>query len=147
MIYSIELKLVPANDTKNRMPNAKELKSIIDKYSDGNRGLVIGHDSFYDFQYDTMNTGYDTIDTTGAIGSIQSSFIEGDKLFLVININDNIIISDRVILFYRAKLRNTNKDVSVTLNSVELIVIDLINIRPTETIKESNLSIIRREEN
>lgn len=147
MIYSIELKLVPANDTKSRMPNAKELKPIIDKYSEGNRGLVIGHDSFYDFQYDTMNTGYDTIDTTGAIGFIQSSFIEGDKLFLVININDNITISDRVILFYRAKLRNTNKDVSVTLNSVELIAIDLINIRPKETIKESNLSIIRREEN
>lgn len=146
MIYSIELKLVPANDKKNRMPNAKELKSIIDKYSEGNKGLVIGHDSFYDFQYDTMNTGYDTIDTTGAIGFIQSSFIEDDKLFLVININDNITISDRVILFYRAKLRNTNKDVSVTLNSVELIAIDLINIRPIETIKESNLSIIRREE-
>ena len=145
MLYKIELKTLPENAPSRVTLGPKELKTFLDKrYSyENDEAIVIGHDSLYDFLYDTANTGYDKVDSLGVVGTIRETMIEDDKLFLTVKLNEGVEISDRVILFYRSTIKSIPLKYGGTWD-IEIIAVDLINIRPSDNVDDDKLSTIEK---
>ena len=143
MRYRIELKSIFANDETGRGPTLDTLRDSIKAYCQSHKGYIIKHDSFYDYRYDTMQTGYSVVDERKIYGTAIGAKIEDDKIFVNIDIGDNIKVPDKNILFYRAKMSSST--IGGVLDNMEIIAIDLIEIRPSDKIPDDNLSTIITE--
>ena len=143
MRYKIELKSVFINDETGRGPTLDTLKNSIKAYCKNHKGYIIKHDSFYDYRYDTMQSGYPVVDERKIYGTAIGVKIENNKVFVDIEIGDNIEIPDKIILFYRAKMSSSN--IYGVLDKLEIIAIDLIEVRPSDKIPDENLSTIITE--
>ena len=100
MRYKIEVLTVTDEKISNRFPSLEDIKKSIDDYSEGFKGLIILHDTLYDYSYDISGSNYHTVDTTTAIGHINSTIIENDKLYINVDLTKqfaNMIIAQRAI--------------------------------------------------
>ena len=120
-IFKIELKniteLRKADGSVNRYPPVGELKKFLVMYMESGQGIVILHDSFYDYQYDTKLSSYHKVD---------------DKLYLIVEFNDTFNPEKDYICFYRANLESDPREQERTLKITNLFAIDLITIAESE---------------
>ena len=138
MNYKIELKTTVLNDKSNRMPSIERFKDIIDEYSVGFKGIVLLHDSLYDYRYDTKLQGYHSVDSNTVIGRVTSTVIEDGKLYLIVDCIRELDTNKQFICGFRSKLES--KSGSVTFDSVNVFAIDLVSIGENENVPKENLS-------
>ena len=141
MLYKIELKTI-SNDTKNRMPSLKNIKKYIDEYSEGNNGVIVLHNSFYDYRYDTRIAYYDHIDTHGIVGHITSSLINLNKVYLIADINEDVTIEGEYVCIYRAIMSTSIESNNTLFDQFHLFAVDLIHIAEDESLSKDKLSSI-----
>ena len=142
MKYKIELKTKIFNDSqKKRMPSLERIKEAIDAYSKDGKGLIVKHDSIFDYHYNTRVDGYNTVDSLAVVGHITNSIIEDDKLFLIVNINNNETLDYKCICFFRSRMQNTADNKDNTFNLFDIFAVDLI---ATNLISEENVSVVER---
>lgn len=142
MKYKIELKTKIFNDSqKKRMPSLERIKEAVDAYSKDGKGLIVKHDSIFDYHYNTRVDGYNTVDSLAVIGHITDSVIEDDKLFLIVNINNNETLDYKCICFFRSRMQNTADNEDNTFNLFDIFAVDLI---ATNLISEENVSVVER---
>lgn len=142
MKYKIELKTKIFNDSqKKRMPSLEKIKEAIDVYSKNGKGLLVKHDSVFDYQYNTRVDGYNTVDSLAVVGHITNSVIEDDKLFLIVNINNNESLDYKCICFFRSRMQNTADNEDNTFNLFDIFAVDLI---VANSVSEGNISIVEK---
>ena len=141
MLYKIELKTI-SNDAKGRMPSLENIKKYLDEYSKGNNGVIVLHNSFYDYRYDTRIAYYDHVDTHGIIGHIISSSIEYDKIYLIADINEDVTIEGEYVCTYRAIMGTSIESDDTLFDQFHLFAIDLIHIAEDESLPKDKLSSI-----
>lgn len=138
MKYKIELKTKITNDKSNRMPSIEKMKDIIDEYSVGFKGIILLHDSLYDYRYDTKLQGYHSVDSNTVIGRTTSTVIEDGKLYLIVDCIRELDVNNQFICTFRSKLES--KSGNVTFDSINVFAIDLISIGENENVSKENLS-------
>lgn len=136
-IFKIELKniteLRKADGSVNRYPPVGELKKFLVMYMESGQGIVILHDSFYDYQYDTKLSSYHKVDSHNVIGHMLDVIVENDdKLYLIVEFNDTFNPEKDYICFYRANLESDPREQERTLKITNLFAIDLITIVESE---------------
>ena len=140
MKIKVELKTKVENDEFGRVPDINKIKEAIEEYTVGFKGLIVLHNSIYDYQYDTRNKSYNDVDTKSVIGHIISSEIEDDKLFLIIEVTDTTIEGDRYICFFRSRMETTPDAKDNKFNDFNIFAVDLVNVEESEQVTERYLS-------
>lgn len=140
MILKIELKTDVTNDNLHRIPPLKQIKSAIDKYSEGFKGVVVLHESLYDYRYDTRGNSYTNVDSRQVVGSVMNTEINNDKLYLIIDVNETFDINKKVICFFRSNMQCSPGSKSLIFDELNIFVIDIINIGDTEDVTNERLS-------
>ena len=142
MKYKVEIKTT-FDDESGRAPMLNTINDGINAYCKNHKGYVIKHDSFYDYRYDTSQSDYHTVDERSINGIAIGSRIEDDKVFVTMDIGDNVEVPAKCICFYRAKMSSST--IGGVLDTMQILAIDLIEIRPSDNIPDENLSIITTE--
>ena len=140
MKIRIELKTKMANDNLHRVPSLNVVKKAVDTYSVGFKGVVVLHDSLYDYKYDTRSAMYSTVDSRQVVGNIRSSEITEEKLFLIVDVNDKFLKGRDCICFFRSQMQAVPGSNSATFDDLNIFVIDLIMIGDNEKVDEQYLS-------
>lgn len=143
MKYRVELKSTFDGDENGRAPILESINYAINEYCRNHKGYITKHDSLYDYRYDTIQSDYNTIDERGICGIATGSRIEDDKIFVTMEIGDNVEVPEKCICFYRAKMSSST--IGGVLDTIQILAIDLIEIRPSDNIPDENLSIITTE--
>ena len=140
MKIRIELKTKMTNDNLHRIPSLNVVKKAVDTYSVGFKGVVVLHDSLYDYKYDTRSAMYSTVDSRRVVGNIQSSEIMGEKLFLIVDVNGGFLQDKSCICFFRSQMQAIPGSNSATFDDLNIFVIDLIMVGDNEKVDEQYLS-------
>lgn len=140
MKIRIELKTKMTNDNLHRVPSLTVVKKAVDAYSVGFKGVVVLHDSLYDYKYDTRSAMYSTVDSRHVVGNIQSSEITGEKLFLIVDVNEKFLQDSDCICFFRSQMQAVPGSNSATFDDLNIFVVDLIMIGDSEKVDEQYLS-------
>ena len=144
MKYKIELKTNIVNDGYKRMPSLEDIKLVIDKYSFGFKGIVLFHDSLYDYTFDTKLNNYHNVDSNMVIGNITKTIIEDNKLYLIVDCVKDLDLDEKYICTFRAKLKSSIKNDKFVFDSIEMISVDLIIVEKNVTVLEKDLSEITK---
>lgn len=137
-IFKIELKniteLRKADGSINRYPPVGELKKFLVMYMESGQGIVILHDSFYDYQYDTKLSNYHKVDSHNVIGHIVDVLTDEneEKIYLIVEFNDTFNAKKEYICYYRANLESDPREKDRTLKITDLFAVDLITIAESE---------------
>lgn len=125
--------LLTLSDGKmGRYPNIYELKKFLESYIDLGQGIVILHDSFYDYKFDTKLSSYHTVDSSHVVGHVIKVLLEDEKIYLVIEFNETFNPEKHYICYYRANLESDPRLSDRTLKITNLFAIDLITIADSE---------------
>lgn len=146
MLYKIQVTSSIAANRKAefqvRYPLLEEAKDALISYITLGQGIVTLHRSFYEYQYDTKLNAYHKVDSTVIIGQIRNAFIENDKLFVTVDVNDTYNLDKKYICFYRATLQSEPHSTDRRLRITSLFAVDLIVILDNEIDQISELSIV-----
>lgn len=145
MNYKIELKIPGINglDEYNRMPGLNDIKIALDKYSYGQKGIIILHDTMYAYKYDTQaNTNYHNVDSRQVIGRVYDTIIDQDKIYIHVDVKTDMIdLNEQYICFFRAQMESEtllNKQLKIT----NLFAIDLVHVLEQEKTEKMEFSTI-----
>lgn len=132
------------NVSETRLPTQSELMKKLKDYASGNKGLVLYHKSFYDYQYDTKLNNYHTVDSITTIGDITDVESNGSKVFIVIDCRENAPIDpdERYICFYRAVMESDTGSKSRRLKFTNLFAVDIIRINEDEVTDKMEFSVV-----
>lgn len=127
-----------------RLPTQLELVMAIKEYASGSKGLVLYHDSFYDYQYDTKLNNYHAVDSIVTIGNITDVERKDGKVFIILDCNDEKPLdpSERYICFYRSVMESGLRSRSRRLKFTNLFAIDIIHIEEDEVTERMELSTV-----
>lgn len=148
MMIKIELKTSMVNDPLNRIPSLEKIQSAMADYAQGFKGLVVLHESLYDYRYDTKTASYTRVDSNQVIGNIRNTEINNHKLYLIIDVNDSFIKNRRTVLdkhlicFFRSNMQSVPGSKSVTFDKLNIFAVDIIVVGDNETVTEDYLSEI-----
>lgn len=136
MKYKIWLKVPKINrfDGEDRRgPSLETIQKHLEYYCAGFRGIIVLHDSMYNYMYDTKSLRYyNTVDSVNIIGHIESSVIENGKLYIIAILDDEKFDSTKDYLcVYRAEMR-TNPENNKELMVLNFFSVDLINVEINE---------------
>jgi hypothetical protein len=123
---------VSEHTTVTRLPYAKDLKDAVDKYITTGQGVVVLHQSLYDYRYDTKLSDYHKVDSISIAGHVVASEVRGEKVFVTIELNDSVSTEKRYLCFYRAPMQSAPSMVDHTLMLTNLFSIDLITVLDKE---------------
>lgn len=140
MIIKIELKTNMANDSIGRIPTLEKIQTALDKYSEGFKGVVVLHNSLYEYRYDTKNNLYSGVDSNQIIGNIRYTEVDNDKLYLFIEANDSFNVNNRFICFFRSNMQSAPGNRSAVFDDLNIFVVDIVTIGDNETVDDSRLS-------
>jgi hypothetical protein len=132
MKYKIELITQILTNASSVNIVLHSLKKCVDDYANGGRGVIVGHDSLSDYIYDTTANKYNQVDTRGVIGHVVESVIENGRFYIIADINDDIVLSDKLICFYRSNIKDNQY--------INFFAIDLITIEDKDEIPVEHLS-------
>lgn len=135
-MYKVEIK---TNDSIKRMPDIREVKRAIDEYCVGFNGVVIHHNSYYDYNYDTSLKDYHVVDSNNIIGQVVSTVIEDGKLFGIMDLTDDFNSDRNYICFYRANMQSQD---SSRFEITNLFAVDLIEIKQNDGIDVDKCSLV-----
>jgi len=149
-IYLAELKtqMASSGEIASRFPSIQELKDALDGYRIHGQGIVVNHSSLFDYRYDTESSDYHKVESAGTIGIMQSSIIIDDKIYLVIDFNENFDPEKNHILYYRATVQTNPQSQDHKLHFSNLFAIDLITVldkEMTDTIQLSTIELYEDE--
>ena len=145
MRYKVEVLQITDKKLINRYPSLEDVKKAIDDYSEGFKGIVILHDTLYDYNYDTSGTNYHKVDSTFSIGHIESSVIEDNTLYIDIDVSKDLNLNKKYICFYRANMESMARLNDKTLSITDLFAVDLVIVADSEiseNMRFSEISVI-----
>lgn len=127
-----------------RLPTQSELVAKLKDYASGNKGLVLYHESFYDYQYDTKLNKYHTVDSITTIGGIVDVESSGDKVFIVVDCRENALLDpdEKYICFYRAVMESDTGSNNHRLKFTNLFAVDIIHINEDEVTDKMEFSAV-----
>lgn len=132
-LYKIQLLTNLSEQAKKRFPPIEELDSAIKEYKQNGYGIIIKHDSLYDYQYDTKLSGYHVVDSKNISGHIVSHKLENNKIFLYIELNKpEDFIGKNLICLFRATMQTDPTKNDPKLHYKNLFVVDLVEIQDNE---------------
>lgn len=146
MKYKVWMKIPKINrndDTDQRGPTLETIQHCVEEYCSGFRGIIVLHDCMYNYSYDTRSLRYyNTVDSINIIGHIESSIIEGDKLYLIAILDDEKFDNTKdYICTYRAEMQTNPNDYNELL-IINFFSVDLVTIEPDEKKPSMVLSTI-----
>lgn len=147
MRVKVEVKVPTDKGAIKRMPSNEEIKDALDHYCIGFNGVVIYHSSLYDYQFDTQGSDYHSVDSIVIIGHIESTLVEKDKVYSIIEVGDEktvepILMENKYICFFRAQMQANPKSTDRTLHISNLFAVDMIHVLESEMTDSLELSEI-----
>lgn len=129
---------------ETRLPTPSELVVKLKDYASGNKGLVLYHKNFYEYQYDTKLNNYHTVDSIATIGDITDVERDGDRVFIIIDCREAAQLDpdERYICFYRAVMESGSNSKSRRLKFTNLFAVDIIHIDEDEVTDKMELSTV-----
>lgn len=130
-VFRVEL-LTKASENSSRLPIKEELVDALNKFKTTGQGLIVLHQSLYDYKYDTQLTGYKKVDSKTICGHLLRAELEDDKVYVIFEANEpDKLIGKNYICFYRAIMQTTVSD-DDKFHYENLFAIDLITIKDNE---------------
>lgn len=115
-----------------RLPYPEDLKAAIDQYMTLGQGVVVYHNSFFDYKYDTKLNNYHNVDSISVAGHVIESVVEDNQVYVYIDLNEEINKDESYLCFYRATMQSDPQMPDHTLKITNLFSIDLIHIEQKE---------------
>ena len=144
MLYKVEVATFNIIGKSNkRVPSSINIKNAIDKYIENHEGVIVYHETLYDYRYDLDGSGYHKINITKNFGNITECMVDdSDKVFIIINTLEPMNEDGNYICLYRANMQPNSVDRNLDITN--LFAIDLINITDSELIDNLRLSKISK---
>lgn len=128
-----------------RLPAPWGLMNKLIEYASGNKGMVLYHNSLYEYRYDTKLNNYHSVDSIVSIGNIADVQMIDGKVFIILDcINEmGLDVNERYICFYRAVMEPGMRRPNIRrLQFTNLFAVDIIHINEDELTDKMELSIV-----
>ncbi len=139
-IYRLKLQAVSSSGAGDRLPSVSDLVTALEQYKELGQGVVIYHNSLYDYKYDTKLSDYTKVDSKQIVGHLLGEEIEDNQLFLIIEFNDTFDPERNCICFYRAIMESNPSSEDRRLKITNLFAIDYVAVLDSELTEYVTLS-------